>query len=73
MANEILTDRGGPVLTRAKIVLSFRGLGWKTGKFSTSDAHRAFDAALGSPYLAHLVQYRGIRRAVVAFARPTCF
>jgi hypothetical protein len=65
MANEVLIDQGGPVLTRAKIVLSFRGAGWTTGAFSTSDARRAFDAALASPYLSHLVQYRGIRRAEI--------
>ncbi len=68
MANEILTDKGGPILTRAKVVLSFRGLGWTTGRFTTSDARRAFDAALASPYLSHLVQYRGIRRAEIVFA-----
>jgi hypothetical protein len=68
MANEILIDQGGPVLTRAKIVLSFCGSGWTTGTFSTSDARRAFDAALGSPYLSRLVQYRGIRRAEIVFA-----
>jgi hypothetical protein len=68
MANEILIDRGGPVLQRAKIVLSFRGLGWLTGSISTSDVIRAFNAALASPYLSHLVQYRGIRRAEIVFA-----
>ena len=68
MANEILIDQGGPVLTRAKIVLSFCGSGWTTGAFSTSDARRAFDAALSSPYLSHLVQYRGIRRAEIVFS-----
>jgi len=67
MANEILTDRGGPILQRAKIVLSFRGSGWLTGSISTSDVRRAFDAALASPYLSHLVQYRGIRRAEIVF------
>jgi hypothetical protein len=65
MANEILIDQGGPVLTRAKVVLSFRGAGWTTGAFSPTDARRAFDAALASPYLSHLVQYRGIRRAEI--------
>jgi hypothetical protein len=68
MANEILIDQGGPILTRAKIVLSFRGSGWTTGTFSTSDARRAFDTVLASPYLSHLVQYRGIRRAKIVFA-----
>jgi hypothetical protein len=67
MANEILTDGGGPILQRAKIVLSFRGSGWRTGSISTSDVRRAFDAALASPYLSHLVQYRGIRRAEIVF------
>jgi hypothetical protein len=67
MANEILIDQGGPVLQRAKIVLSFRGAGWLTGSISTSDVRRAFDAALASPYLSHLVQYRGIRRAEIVF------
>src|SRR5437016_716299 len=68
MANEILIDGGGPVLQRAKIVLSFRGLGWLRGSISSSDVRRAFDAALASPYLSHLVQYRGIRRAETVFA-----
>ena len=68
MAKEILIDQGGPILKRAKIVLSFRGSGWKTGKFSTNDARRAFDAVLFSPYLSHLVQYREIRRAEIVFA-----
>jgi hypothetical protein len=68
MANEILVDQGAPVLQRAKIVLSFRGSGWLTGSISTSDVRRAFDAALASPYLSHLVQYRGIRRAEIVFA-----
>jgi len=68
MANRKLVDGGGPVLTRAKIVLSFRGSGWTTGTFSTSDARRAFEATLDSPYLSHLVQYRGIRRAEIVFS-----
>ena len=68
MANEILIDKGGPVLQRAKVVLSFRGAGWRTGSISTTDVRRAFDAALASPYLSHLVQYRGIRRAEIVFA-----
>ena len=65
MANEILIDKGGPVLQRAKIVLSFRGSGWRTGSISSSEVRRAFEAVLASPYLSHLVQYRGIRRAEI--------
>ncbi len=65
MAGEVLMDRGGPVLRRAKIVLSFRGAGWRTGSSSSSDMRRAFEAVLASPYLSHLVQYRGIRRAEI--------
>ena len=68
MADQILIDQGGPVLQRAKIVLSFRGAGWLTGSISTNDVRRAFDAALASPYLSHLVQYRGIRRAEIVFS-----
>ena len=68
MANELLRDQGGPVLQRAKIVLSFRGSGWQTGAISTTDVRRAFDAVLASPYLSHLVQYRGIRRAEIVFS-----
>jgi len=67
MANQVLIDQGGPILQRAKVVLSFCGSGWLTGSISTSDVRRAFDAALASPYLSHLVQYRGIRRAEIAF------
>ena len=51
MANEILIDKGGPVLQRAKIVLSFRGSGWRTGSISSSEVRRAFEAVLASPYL----------------------
>ena len=65
MANEILIDKGGPVLQRAKIVLSFRGSGWRTGSISSSEVRRAFEAVLASPYLSHLVQYRGIRRTEI--------
>jgi hypothetical protein len=65
MANEVLIDQGGPVLQRAKIVLSFRGSGWRTGTISSSEVRRAFEAVLASPYLSHLVQYRGIRRAEI--------
>lgn len=68
MANEILTDQGGPVIERAKIVLSFRGSGWLSGSITSSDVRRAFDAVLASPYMSHLVQYRGIRRAEIVFA-----
>lgn len=59
-------DGGGPVLTRAKIVLSFRGSGWE-GTFSPSDARQAFNATLASPYLSRLLQYRGIRRAHIVY------
>ena len=65
MANEILKDQGGPILERAKVVLTFRGAGWLTGSISSSDVLRAFNAVLASPYLSHLVQYRGIRRAEI--------
>lgn len=67
MANETLIDNGGPVLARAKIVLSFRGAGWTSGRFSAADASQAFVAVLSSPYLSHLVQYRNIRRAEIIF------
>lgn len=67
MANEILTDNGGPILQRAKIVLSFRGTGWLSRSISSSDVRRMFTAVLASPYLSHLVQYRGIRRAEIVF------
>jgi len=65
MANEILIDQGGPILERAKVVLSFRGAGWRTGAISSSEVRRAFEAVLASPYLSHLVQYRGVRRAEI--------
>jgi hypothetical protein len=65
MANEVLIDQHGPVLQRAKIVLSFFGAGWRAGSTSSGDMRRAFDAVLASPYLSHLVQYRGIRRAEI--------
>ena len=68
MANEILVDQGGPVLKRMKIVLSFRGSGWAIKTFTSTDALRAFEAVLSSPYLSHLVQYRGIRRAEIVFS-----
>jgi hypothetical protein len=68
MANEVLVDQGGPILQRAKVVLSFRGAGWRTGTISTSDVRRAYEAVLNSPYLSHLVQYRGIRRAEIVFS-----
>jgi hypothetical protein len=65
MAGEVLVDQGGLVLERAKVVLSFCGFGWGTGSISTSDVRRAFSAVVASPYLSHLVQYRGIRRAEI--------
>lgn len=68
MANEVLIDQGGPIVQRAKVVLSFRGSGWRQGAISPSDVRRAFDAVLASAYLSHLVQYRGIRRAEIVFA-----
>ena len=68
MANEILTDGGGPIIERAKIVLSFRGAGWQSGAVSPGDMRRAFDAAVASPYMSQLIQYRGIRRASIIFS-----
>jgi hypothetical protein len=68
MSNEILVDGSGPILERAKIVLSFQGAGWKDGLMPTSEVRRAFDAVLASPYMSHLVQYRGIRRPEIVLA-----
>src|SRR5215468_2771016 len=55
-------DGGGPLLTRAKIVLIFRGSGWANGIPSVDDAKKVFAAVLASPYPSHLIQYRDIRR-----------
>ena len=63
-----LIDGGSPVVERAKVVLSFRGAGWADGPISTSDVRRAFEAALASPYMSHLVQYREVRRAQIVFS-----
>jgi hypothetical protein len=58
-------NQGGPVLTRAKIVLIFRGSGWTDGTPSQVDASNALAAILASPYMSQLVQYHGIRRAEI--------
>jgi hypothetical protein len=55
-------DGGGPVLTRARIVLIFRGSGWVSGVPSVDDAKKVLAAVLTSPYPSYLKQYRDIRR-----------
>lgn len=59
-----LLDGKGRVLTRAKIVLIFRGSGWNTfgETASTIEAGKVFSAVLASPFLSRLLQYRDIRR-----------
>jgi hypothetical protein len=55
-------DGGGPVLSRAKIVLIFKGSGWLGGNPRINDAQTVLQAALASPYASHMKQYRDIRR-----------
>jgi hypothetical protein len=62
MANGQIVDHGGRVLQRANLFVRLRGAGWVTGAFTPNDANRSFEAALASPYLSSLVQYRGVRR-----------
>jgi|GEM_PF-6476462 len=69
MGNEVLTDGGGPVLQRVKVVLTFRGAGWANGAISSSEVRRSFVATLASPYMSQLIQYRGIRRAQIIFTQ----
>jgi hypothetical protein len=61
-------DGHGPLLTRAKVALCFRGAGWTDAHFTTTNARDAFFAAIASPYMSSLVQYRGIRRAEIVFS-----
>src|SRR5579862_2197239 len=68
-------DRRGSLLTRAKLILIFRGSGWTGGLPKVDDATTVFNAVTASPYFSFLTQYRGIRRPeiVQTITDPTDF
>jgi hypothetical protein len=60
------SDRGGPVLQSAKVLLIFWGTSW-TGNPPVTSASiiKAVQSIVGSPYMDRLHQYRAIGRATV--------
>jgi hypothetical protein len=61
----LLVDGGGPVLTRAQVVVIFWGSYWQTATASPSTAEvtQAVQRILVGPYMSDLAQYRGITNA----------